>query len=1059
MKARLAILGLLLMFFIATASAEPAGWESWLSYYQNTNPDKTVKVHEAGSTLFIYYCEGKEDCNWDSKDGIFMGTRRQIPVTNNVRNMNKYTDGTVFMVFDEDWKTVLTTIPLSIWVGKEDCNKVFEDNDETEDFPYTPKCAYPLLIYHVEGNRYHSRPIDDFLEDRYEADRVIRLAKSSDRLPRLSPKIKESPVHLPLDWYYISSYWSPPKGSKMDVVYVVGDDDDYPLAMLAAQYASYINAPLVIEGVLANQEKAFENTNLICVGGVPDGVTCQKEYDKKQLQEAIISLTASDKVVITNPNDIQEGYCEDLEQVTEHGKMGSFLCRDSLVATYLATAKEEIMIHLDLPPSYSRAEMKELQKGFEENEDFVIGYIPPSPIAASSKAVYASSDAPNNKDRLYVIEFKDRAKPHKIKQTYVINSHKCTDDIDITDIAVYETALYVVLDCVDEDKKHKYYLQIYSLQPDGQIGALVDEMEFSTLRAIERNGNYLYAIDKNRIKVFEIAGNTLKQIQNYRSRKLPNKDDNYPTDLTIDGDVLYVSVGKYSNPLNTFRKPEDIIYSFRLETEGKDKGEIDKLIDTLDPERDWDEFRNNEGTFDYFGDMAAYGGKLYFMDCKSAGGYSVQLSNCRLSALDVNDGEFGDKPVYYGDGTGSDLNEDERDRYYQKPTVQFIVGDALFGPTVSREFGNIIPSHLTISDGFLYATVPRNYGIQIFDVSQPELKYHFLWSPQESITKPVDLIPKVKEAITEVLPVEVINYFTYLASPIALQFSAMDTGAVMSAMSQRSVDYLLTRELTNPDKDDSGRIEERYLKVKPYGRIYGLSISDTSTYVSRSIFSEDLKRSSLNIVVAISGEDTPVPTYFHAQDDNIKTWVGEDYDVKYYISQGAKGTRPAEFETTLPKFPEERVIEVADFVFMFAHGFPVAALFERPDKLIYSPWDLELPIILALSCSTLDYYNVPTERGHEVSMGMDYIRNGAMGYLGAVTSSGNAESAVSFRSPLETLLKERPPIGKLISLPLHSLEPVKTSPTSRLTSDHRGYETYFTLLGDPTYKPLPPVKG
>ncbi len=65
----------------------------------------------------------------------------EIP-SENVKDMSRYHNNEVFLVSDSDWHTVLPLVPLAVWTGSEDCKKGY-------DLP-SDVCAYPLLIYHKE---------------------------------------------------------------------------------------------------------------------------------------------------------------------------------------------------------------------------------------------------------------------------------------------------------------------------------------------------------------------------------------------------------------------------------------------------------------------------------------------------------------------------------------------------------------------------------------------------------------------------------------------------------------------------------------------------------------------------------------------------------------------------------------------------------------------------------------------------------------------------------------------------------------------------------------------
>ena len=69
--------------------------------------------------------------------------------SDNFKDLSKYEEGQVFLVSDEDWKSVLTLVPAAIWTNQN--NSIVK---------------YPVLIYHKEVNNFDIDSIYHFVKQR-----------------------------------------------------------------------------------------------------------------------------------------------------------------------------------------------------------------------------------------------------------------------------------------------------------------------------------------------------------------------------------------------------------------------------------------------------------------------------------------------------------------------------------------------------------------------------------------------------------------------------------------------------------------------------------------------------------------------------------------------------------------------------------------------------------------------------------------------------------------------------------------------------------------------------
>jgi len=129
------------------------------------------------------------------------------------------------------------------------------------------------------------------------------------------------------------SYWEYYK----DVVYV---EDDYELALLASTYASLINAPLLINGY--NDNVDLSGRNIICVGN--PAAECNEKYSLEELQQKYMESTNTDMFILVNPDDLNIKNAWALTPDKSANKVIELYSEDSLASPILASAKHELIL-------------------------------------------------------------------------------------------------------------------------------------------------------------------------------------------------------------------------------------------------------------------------------------------------------------------------------------------------------------------------------------------------------------------------------------------------------------------------------------------------------------------------------------------------------------------------------------------------------------------------------------------------------------------------------------------------------------------------------------------
>lgn len=332
MKVCIVMLAVILLAGLSEAKIAP-GYSTWLDYYRSEGYSYDIKAGAQSSLIEL------------KKGGESFFLNAQLP-KNNAQKVNAsqgdylgYSDTTVFLVPDGNWRSVLAFTPVALWVGS-DADKAWCNSVYGTGSPYSSKCAYPLLVYHQEGNKSDMDSILHFFQQ-YGAKQVVHVGELSDKLRGVitratgNPPIQADPTKPYIFWRQTLKY-----------VYV---SDNYGLAMLAAQYAAYTNSPLIIKGQsnipLEWWQKASEvEGGIVCIGEAPAPGLCEV-WDKQRLFEEILAIAPSDKVLAVDSGDLIG--CGKMLYVTyTDDNLTQFYCKDSLIAPYLAAAKEEIIIDL-----------------------------------------------------------------------------------------------------------------------------------------------------------------------------------------------------------------------------------------------------------------------------------------------------------------------------------------------------------------------------------------------------------------------------------------------------------------------------------------------------------------------------------------------------------------------------------------------------------------------------------------------------------------------------------------------------------------------------------------
>jgi len=210
----------------------------------------------------------------------------------------------------------------------------------------------PAIGTYDERKTIHQESFDAdsiiYFMQQYNPDNVILVGETPQELDALLTKSRsggaglgENQLHRIYPRNYLS-YWD---HSKLKNIVYVGDD--YELALMASTYASLINAPLIVEGDINDKELSFANKDVILVGDVSCPVrseSCTPQLNRLDLQLRYIDMTETNKIILTNPDDLSIDIWQYLKQEKSMAKSFVLYSRNSLGAPILASAKHELII-------------------------------------------------------------------------------------------------------------------------------------------------------------------------------------------------------------------------------------------------------------------------------------------------------------------------------------------------------------------------------------------------------------------------------------------------------------------------------------------------------------------------------------------------------------------------------------------------------------------------------------------------------------------------------------------------------------------------------------------
>jgi hypothetical protein len=307
----------------------------------------------SGSSAYCAIRTMHYDCEYGCKNGAC------VPhPTGNKKRMESYPEGVAFMISsDASWQTILSYVPVAVWSkGVE----IDTSGDFSHRYMYQKK--YPYLIY---GNDRGDLDVDSTVHfiQQYKPEQIYFLHPPEPDVSAIltmdngTPRdtIRANPslymgagmdadqlAYVPKSEYF--SFWE-------NISTFVVCENDYETGLICAEFAALLNAPLIFDGV-ATHWSFVSSKNAIVIGDISSGTRDMlnrgnriiAEYTMAEAQAEYAEITGTDKVILVNPDDLEIDINFELRPKRIAGSYHDLYTMDSLAAPYLAAAKREVII-------------------------------------------------------------------------------------------------------------------------------------------------------------------------------------------------------------------------------------------------------------------------------------------------------------------------------------------------------------------------------------------------------------------------------------------------------------------------------------------------------------------------------------------------------------------------------------------------------------------------------------------------------------------------------------------------------------------------------------------
>jgi len=942
---------------------------------------------------------------------------KQAELPKNVKDASKYTAKTVFLISDKDWRSVLSLVPVAVWTN--------EDGSVSKQ---------PLLIYHEEKSAFDADSIVYFMQQYAPIDRTYIVGdtpKELDNLliakPEFGAGMEEGNIRRMYQEQY-SSFW------KSTGTAVLVDYNNYEAGLLASTFASYINAPIFfVNGNNVDDYIDFiEDGKVYIVGGLDSDASQYitrlarevKSFSISELQAEYVKMTGTTKMILTNPNDLNIWNSENFQPERSSFSISQLYGKTSLAAPILASAKHEVIYSIGLEQTTTDTNCENfasLIDKIDKTDSFVkdkVGSFPTTPqsltIISTPNAIPQSFNEVCNPYDFWFMLKQSTDNFYAASDNHFTESLESSVDVDSNGVAHIAWAVRI-------NKRGALLYQTYDTKSEewGKPTNVCEDCSYvySPAIKVDSNGNVHMSFrgrrsNGDKIKLMYIKLGTDKEV--LAETVIAGEYD--PIDrpemaLDNNGNVFLAwkaykpDVKKY---VNYFSKIEDGKVVFV-----KDLYEIGSSLIEIRPKM----VATNDG-------INVLWQGLYTPDAADSKSNSLTLE---LAKFDHNGNSIGSSTLYYGDYSDLAVTSDSNGgltaliKLYNDPE-----GENTFNIYVNGAWKKIqIQSTIyEISD----ISMDSEENIHVFGNGVKTVEGMGLPAPYYMALK-LDgtvIVPE-EDIINDINEYKIYNPFLSSFGSINgqdkyyLLFGTLEFEGSTPLLTIRGVDGWSV-----PQKIKSSETEKDFEMM--VGRIYGLTLSDTSSYISRVLYDDQIRyKKSTGLSIGTSIEQSR-DSASKVRDKMVS--INKDWICLTDQKTGACTTLP-ETSYTVGKsvFENKHIITYDD------HGSPS----DWPEVLNYADIpQLSQTFSIADACSTNDF-----ERGRGTTLGAWFIRKGATGYIGASGVSWFSyklenSNVVKYANVVTDMISASPvPLGKI---------------AQKLGNEFDIFKADYLLYGDPTFE-------
>ncbi len=733
------------------------------------------------------------------------------------------------------------------------------------------------------------------------------------------------------------------------VVVGTGTENDNRASLMGSLLASYYNAPLVMYDD-TDVEYDFEGKSVFFVGapiptneeidGLMEGADITYFGDAEEFNVHLQEKMETDKMILVNPMDIEEQYCEDFTFPGEHGTVENPYCRDSLVAPLLASVNNELMVFTDVSPVSSGLDHLDITD-MAVDRDNNIYVISRDPVEGKYKLFkyeftgkgYRKDNFISDVDGSHFLQTPDR------KHLYVYGIY---GESDGAYLYAYEIEKDHVKEKIVADLGHSTLDVILEAWNGRRVGGMLfggieedSKMKIGdNIRMDNEENLYVHFFsagdEKYHIRKYEKKGNEF--IREYDHPLISYISEYLELEIFDDIDkFILLGVGKdgpylvvlTSTALQGSANFEYRIYKIEID---EDEGELEEVVKSDGYETHYMLSReiirqiNEDGEYDFKAERAL--DELY---------WTTDLMNSQIEMKKTSKQIFYQKPYYY--------------IWDSEDTIIII----------DKEFKNYL---LSLNDNF--HSLPWSYDL-----------YAEFKSVNEALEKNAKIVQSGLNEFMSKDGFEEMKYLTVIGSPRSIPLSAY-SAYVYDVNSEAAFNKPLDYHY-HADPDGDGTAD-----LRP-GRIFGITETDTSSYVNLVTLYriKEKKVGSISMLASVAynvSRQGMLDLYGRLKDNfDIECWTrfGEEDGCEIY-SPKALGKSMA----------------ASSIVLYHDHGGTDSL---GGDEMIWNDIpEMDGTLLIAPVCLTSDYYS----SFKNTLFTANAIRKGALGYLGAVSASHKLETPI-----------------------------------------------------------------